>query len=96
MLEVLWNVDSGDSLGANYAGIDRDVLAGLHPGSIILMHENRGQTIRALLTIFAALARDHLRAVTVPELVTEDPPSLAQVRAGGRGCGVWLQAGNGA
>jgi peptidoglycan/xylan/chitin deacetylase (PgdA/CDA1 family) len=96
MLEVLWNVDSGDSLGANYAGIDRDVLAGLHPGSIILMHENRGQTIRALLAIFAALARDHLRPVTVPELVTEDPPSLAQLRAGGRGCGVWLHAGNGA
>jgi peptidoglycan-N-acetylglucosamine deacetylase len=96
MLEVLWNVDSGDSLGANYGGIERDVLAGLHPGSIILMHENRGQTIRALLTIFAALARDHLRAVTVPELVTEDPPSLAQLRAGGHGCGVRLQAGNGA
>ena len=94
MLEVLWNVDSGDSLGANYAGIERNVLAGLHPGSIILMHENHGQTIRALLTIFAALARDHLRAVTVPELVTEDPPSPAQLRAGGRGCGVRLQAGN--
>jgi peptidoglycan/xylan/chitin deacetylase (PgdA/CDA1 family) len=96
MLLVLWNVDSGDSLGANYAGIERNVLAGLHPGSIILMHENHGQTIRALLTIFAALARDHLRAVTVPELVAEDPPSPAQLRAGGRGCGVWLQAGNGA
>ena len=96
MLEVLWNVDSGDSVGANYAGIERNVLAGLHPGSIILMHENRGQTIRALLTIFAALAHDHLRAVTIPELAEQDPPSLAQLRAGGRGCGVWLQAGNGA
>jgi len=95
MLVVLWNVDSGDSLGASYAGIERNVLAGLHPGSIILMHENRGQTIRALLTVFAALARDHLRAVTVPELLAEDPPSLAQLRAGGRGCGVWLHAGNG-
>jgi peptidoglycan/xylan/chitin deacetylase (PgdA/CDA1 family) len=96
MLEVLWNVDSGDSLGANYAGIERNVLAGLQPGSIILMHENRGQTIRALLTIFTALSRDHLRAVTVPELVAEDPPSLAQLRAGGRGCGVRLQLSNGA
>jgi peptidoglycan-N-acetylglucosamine deacetylase len=96
MLEVLWNVDSGDSLGANYAGIEHNVLAGLHPGAIILMHENRGQTIRALLTIFAALARAHLRAVTIPELVEEDPPSPAQLRAGGHGCGVWLQAGNGA
>jgi peptidoglycan-N-acetylglucosamine deacetylase len=95
MLEVLWNVDSADSLGADYARIERNVLAGLHPGSIILMHENRGQTIRALPTIFAALARDHLRAVTVPELVAEDPPSLAQLRAGGRGCSVTRHAGNG-
>jgi peptidoglycan/xylan/chitin deacetylase (PgdA/CDA1 family) len=95
MLEVLWNVDSADSLGAEYAGIERNVIAGLHPGSIILMHENRGQTIRALPSIFAALQRDHLSAVTVPELVQEDPPSLAQLRAGGHGCGVRLQAGNG-
>lgn len=95
MLEVLWNVDSGDSLGANYAGIERNVLAGLHPGSIILMHENHGQTIRALLKIFAALTRDRLRAVTIPELVHEDPPSLAQLRAGGHGCGAWSHAGNG-
>jgi peptidoglycan/xylan/chitin deacetylase (PgdA/CDA1 family) len=96
MLEVLWNVDSGDSLGANYAGIERNVLAGLHPGSIILMHENHGQTIRALLTIFAALTRDRLRAVTIPELVQEDPPSLGRLRAGGHGCGAWAHAGNGA
>jgi peptidoglycan/xylan/chitin deacetylase (PgdA/CDA1 family) len=95
MLEVLWNVDSGDSLGAEYAGIEHNVLAGLHPGSIILMHENRGQTIRALPTIFAALGRDHLRAVTVPELVEEDPPSLVQLRAGGGGCGVVHGSGNG-
>jgi peptidoglycan/xylan/chitin deacetylase (PgdA/CDA1 family) len=95
MLEVLWNVDSADSLGAEYAGIEHNVIAGLHPGSIILMHENRGQTIRALPAIFAALERDHLRAVTVPELVEEDPPSLAQLRAGGHGCGVSRHAGNG-
>jgi peptidoglycan/xylan/chitin deacetylase (PgdA/CDA1 family) len=92
---VLWNVDSGDSLGAEYAGIEHNVLAGLHPGSIILMHENRGQTIRALPTIFRALQEDHLRAVTVPELVAQDPPSPAQLRAGGRGCRVYEQAGNG-
>jgi peptidoglycan/xylan/chitin deacetylase (PgdA/CDA1 family) len=95
MLEVLWTIDSRDSLGANYAEIEHNVLAGLHPGSIILMHENHGQTIRALLSIFAALARDHLRAVTIPELLAEDPPSLTQLRAGGRGCGVSGQGGNG-
>jgi peptidoglycan/xylan/chitin deacetylase (PgdA/CDA1 family) len=89
MLEVLWNVDSRDSLGAsNYLGIERNVIAGLRPGSIILMHENHGQTIRALPTIFAALARRRLRAVTVPELITADPPSLAQLRRGLSGCPV--------
>jgi peptidoglycan/xylan/chitin deacetylase (PgdA/CDA1 family) len=95
MLMVLWNVDSADSLGANYARIEQNVIAGLRPGSIILMHENRGQTIRALPTIFAALSRRHLQAVTVPQLVAEDPPSLAQLRAGGAGCGVRRQVGNG-
>ncbi len=96
LLEVLWNVDSQDSLGADYAGIERNVIAGLHPGSIILMHENRGQTIRALPVIFAALKRARLRAVTVPELVAADPPSLKQLRKGISGCSVSLQAGNGA
>jgi peptidoglycan-N-acetylglucosamine deacetylase len=95
LLEVLWTVDSRDSLGANYAGIEQNVTAGLHPGSIILMHENRGQTIRALPVIFAAIARDHLRAVTIPQLVAEDPPSSAQLRAGGNGCGSGFHAGEG-
>jgi peptidoglycan-N-acetylglucosamine deacetylase len=95
MLEVLWNIDSADSLGANYAGIERNVVDGLRPGSIILMHENRGQTIRALPVIFAALARRHLQAVTVPELMAADPPSLRQLRAGERGCTEVSDAGTG-
>jgi peptidoglycan-N-acetylglucosamine deacetylase len=95
MLEVLWNVDSEDSLGANYAEIERRVIAGLEPGSIILMHDNRGQTIRALPVIFAALKRRHLDAVTVAQLVTADPPSHRQLRAGWQGCQVALRTGNG-
>ena len=55
LLEILWTVDSADSLGASYAQIEHNVIAGLHPGAIILMHENHGQTIRAMLAIFAAL-----------------------------------------
>src|SRR6202035_689508 len=88
LLEILWTVDSADSLGANYAQIERNVIAGLQGGSIILMHENHGQTVRALLGIFAALDRRRLRAVSVPQLLADDPPSVAQVRAGGLGCGV--------
>jgi peptidoglycan-N-acetylglucosamine deacetylase len=92
MLEVLWTVDSADSLGANYAQIERNVIGGLHPGAIVLMHENHGQTVRALLNIFAALRRKHLRAVSLPKLLADDPPSLAQVRAGGTGCGVHVSS----
>ena len=88
LLEILWSIDSEDSLGADYAEIARNVIAGLKPGEIILMHENHGQTIRAMLAIFAALQRRHLRAVSVPQLLSDDPPSPAQVRAGWSGCGV--------
>jgi len=88
LLEILWTVDSADSLGANYKQIERNVIDGMRPGAIILMHENHGQTIRAMLGIFAALKRKHLRAVSVSRLLTDDPPSEAQVRAGGLGCGV--------
>lgn len=87
MLTVLWSVDSQDSLGADYRGIARNVIAGLRPGSIILLHENRGQTIRALrYWILPELARRHLRAVSVPELLALDPPSLHQLRQGWSGC----------
>jgi peptidoglycan/xylan/chitin deacetylase (PgdA/CDA1 family) len=95
LLEILWTVDSADSLGANYAQIERTVIDGMRPGAIILMHENHGQTIRAMLNIFAALQRKRLRAVSVSRLLSDDPPSEAQVRAGGVGCGAGASAGRG-
>jgi peptidoglycan/xylan/chitin deacetylase (PgdA/CDA1 family) len=88
MAEILWDVDSQDSLGASYRGIERNVLAGLRPGNIILMHENHGQTIRALDTIFMAVHRRHLQAVTVPQLLAADPPTLGMLRRGFAGCPV--------
>ncbi len=95
LLEILWTVDSQDSLGANYAQIERTVIAGMKPGAIILMHENHGQTIRAMLNIFAALKSKHLRPVSVARLLSDDPPSDAQVRKGGLGCGAGASAGSG-
>jgi peptidoglycan/xylan/chitin deacetylase (PgdA/CDA1 family) len=86
LLDIVWNIDSADSLGANYAGITSNVEAGLRPGSIILMHENRGQTIRALTTLLPELHRRHMRSVTLPELLAEDPPSRAQLERGPAGC----------
>ncbi len=96
MVEVLWNVDSADSLGANYAEIERNVIAGLRPGSIILMHENRGQTIRGLPRIFAAIRRRRLQPVTVAQLLTNDPPTPRQLHRGEPGCAISLRHGNGA
>jgi peptidoglycan-N-acetylglucosamine deacetylase len=87
LLEVLWSVDSRDSLGANWSQIVRFVEAGLRPGAIVELHENRGQTIRALSILLPYLRRHHLRSVSVPELMASDAPSPAQLRRGWNGCG---------
>jgi len=75
MVEVLWSIDSGDSLGKNWRQVGREVLRNVQPGSIVLMHDNRGQTIRALhRLILPGLAKRGLIPVTVPELLMLDPP----------------------
>lgn len=87
MATVIWSVASGDSDGLTWTQIGAAVGAGLEPGAIVLMHENRGQTIRALRRlILPALRRSGLRAVTVPELLALDPPTEAQLRRGAQGC----------
>ena len=57
MVDVIWSVDSLDSAGADKHGIARaGGRATCAPGAIVLMHENRGQTIQALHKILPALA----------------------------------------
>src|SRR5450755_118560 len=86
LLDIMWSMDSRDSLGANWAGIIDNVESDLRPGAIILMHENRGQTIRALTTLLPVLRQRHLRSVSLPELFATDPPSPAQLRRGLNAC----------
>jgi peptidoglycan/xylan/chitin deacetylase (PgdA/CDA1 family) len=86
MVDVIWSVDSLDSAGADKHGIARAVIDNLRPGAIVLMHENRGQTIQALHKILPALRRKHLQAVPVSELLQRDPPSRAQLDRGRDGC----------
>jgi peptidoglycan/xylan/chitin deacetylase (PgdA/CDA1 family) len=86
LLDIMWSMDSRDSLGADWAGIIKNVESDLRPGAIILMHENRGQTIRALTTLLPVLHRRHLRSVSLPELFATDPPSISQVRRGLYAC----------
>jgi peptidoglycan/xylan/chitin deacetylase (PgdA/CDA1 family) len=89
MAIILWNVDSRDALGASSKQIARRVKAGLRPGSIILLHENRGQTVRALhYTILPALRRSGMKPVTVPEMLAGNPPTRTQLARGPRGCGL--------
>jgi peptidoglycan/xylan/chitin deacetylase (PgdA/CDA1 family) len=77
LVQVLWSIDSGDSQGKNWRGIGREVLKNVKPGSIILMHDNRGQTVRALrYLILPGLKKLGFMPVTVPELMVLDPPPL--------------------
>ena len=89
MAQILWDVDSTDSRiapPADFHEISRRVRVHTRPGSIVLMHENRGQTIRAMRSILPALKKRHLKLVTVPELLAADPPSQAQLDKGVKGC----------
>jgi peptidoglycan/xylan/chitin deacetylase (PgdA/CDA1 family) len=88
LLDILWDVDSHDWVrGTGWTQIGNTAIAGLKPGAIISMHENHGQTIRALrYLILPAISRLHLHAVTIPQLLQQDPPTLHQLRAGNAGC----------
>jgi peptidoglycan/xylan/chitin deacetylase (PgdA/CDA1 family) len=81
MLEILWSTDSLDSQGATTRKVIKTVLRGIRPGAIIGMHDNRGTTETALPRILAAIHRRGLKAVTVQQLLSQDPPTEAQLRA---------------
>jgi len=80
MTEVLWSVDTQDSMGANARHIFAEVRDHLSPGDIILMHENRGTTQNALPRILDLIGSKGYRTVTVPQLLALDPPSRVQLR----------------
>jgi peptidoglycan/xylan/chitin deacetylase (PgdA/CDA1 family) len=83
MIDVLWNVDSQDGLpGSTARAVLHNVLRGLRPGAIVLMHENRGTTLHDLPRILQAVRARGLHTVTVPALLAADPPSLDQLRPG--------------
>jgi len=80
MLEILWTIDSEDSQGAKADRIVRTVRQTLSAGDIVLLHDNRGTTESALPRILELIAERGLTPVTVPELLTQDPPTDRQVR----------------
>jgi peptidoglycan/xylan/chitin deacetylase (PgdA/CDA1 family) len=80
MLEILWTIDSEDSQGATADHVYRDVRKSLSAGDIVLLHDNRGTTESALPRILDLIEKRGLTPVTVPELLTQDPPTDRQVR----------------
>ncbi len=81
LLMTLWSVDTGDYLQPGVSVIVQRVLAGAHPGAIILMHDaggTRTETIEALPTIIDDLRARGYRLVTVPQLLHDDPPPAGQ------------------
>jgi peptidoglycan/xylan/chitin deacetylase (PgdA/CDA1 family) len=91
MLEVLWNVDSGDASEPSTPSAEKiaqNLADRVKPGAIILLHENITGTpsIRALDTFLPVLKSRGLVAVTVPELLARDPPTVSDLRKGPANC----------
>jgi len=79
LLEVLWSVDSRDwAPGANRRRVVRNVVSGLRPGAIVLLHDIHPWTVAAVPEILRAIRLRGLRAVSVPELLALDPPAPDQ------------------
>lgn len=94
MVEVLWNVDTQDSLGTTSTDeIVATATRGMHPGSIVLLHEVKPNTLAAMPRILAALRAKGLQPVTVTRMLAGDGPSEAQLRKGYDGCAVDLTPG---
>jgi peptidoglycan/xylan/chitin deacetylase (PgdA/CDA1 family) len=50
----------------------------LKPGAIVLMHDTHPWTGMVVRRVLVAARHKHLRPVTVPELLTVDPPTPEQ------------------
>lgn len=86
--EMLWSSDSQDGLGKSAAEIASVAVAGLGPGAIVLFHDGTNPaTITALKKkVIPAIRKKDLTMVTLPELLVLNPPTDAQLNAGGMGC----------
>jgi peptidoglycan/xylan/chitin deacetylase (PgdA/CDA1 family) len=85
MTLVMWSVDSRDYTRPGADRIVANVLRGVKPGAIVLMHDaggDRSQTLAALPRIVALLRARHYTLVTVPRLLRDAPPPRKQPAMG--------------
>ncbi|MEU9366501.1 polysaccharide deacetylase family protein [Streptomyces avermitilis] len=70
---VQWDVVSGDAFATDADAVAQQVLEGVRPGSVVVMHCTRSAaptTERAVRTIFPELRKKGFRFVKVSELIT--------------------------
>lgn len=79
LVQVLWSATSGDDRKRpTTRSVARNVIRGLRPGAIVLMHDIHPWTLAAMPAILKAIEARGLRAVSVPELLVLDPPAPNQ------------------
>jgi len=78
---VNWNVDSGDTAKTATSASILANASQAQPGSIVLMHETKPETVQALPAIISALQGRGLKLVTVSELLAAGVAAPAYVRS---------------
>ncbi len=86
LLDIMWSMDSRDSLGGNWAGIIQNVKADLRPGRSSSCTRTAARRSGRSPPSSRSCTRRHLRSVSLPELFATDPPSAARVRGGLTAC----------
>ncbi len=81
MLTVMWSLDTNDYELPTPEAMAAQVLAEVHPGAIILMHDGGGDrttTSVALPMMIKGLRKAGYKMVTVPQLLLDNPPAAEQ------------------
>jgi peptidoglycan-N-acetylglucosamine deacetylase len=91
LLDVLWNVDSGDASGVSTPSsqkIFQNLMQRVRPGGIVLLHEDETvpRAIGAVRLFLPRLRRLGLHAVSVSDLLRLDPPDPEELPKGSGGC----------
>jgi peptidoglycan/xylan/chitin deacetylase (PgdA/CDA1 family) len=91
LLDVLWNVDSGDASGVSTppaSRIAQNLEEQVRAGAIVLLHEDGTlpRALDALKLFLPQLRQAGLHAVTVSDLLRLDPPNLQELPHGEGGC----------
>ena len=91
LLDVLWNVDSGDASGVSTPSstkIFQNLMSQVRPGGIVLLHEDETvpRAIGAVKLFLPELRRRGLHAVSVSDLLRLDPPDTQELPNGSGGC----------